>query len=449
MPVNDDVLGQFRSALGEGGVITERETLERHAVDGVVPSVLLQPESPEQVGAALRVASQNGVVVVPRGSGTKCCGARPKQVDAVLAMTGLSEIVEHDVDNLTVTAQAGLRLSELQGALAREGQMLPLDPPFASPAAGNGATIGGVLAARSTGPKRLVYGAPRDLVLGLKAVLSSGATIAPGGKTVKNVSGYDLCKLFIGSLGTLGVLTEATFRLLPLPEEQATLLCGFPDASSAERVAFEILQSQLLPSALELLDSGALKLMGKDGFADCALLVAVEGAHETVARQVRQVTEIAQAAGALGVERDDSDRTLDAVRNLPEAAAARRPGVVLCKTTLPLSRSVEWLRAVHAMPEVADLVVAQAVRVGSGLVYTHLSSDAQAGSLSFPNALSKLREAASALRGRLIVERAPADLKGELDVWGPVGNDLPLMRKVKQTFDPAGILSPGRFVGGI
>ena len=222
-------------------------------VDGVRPRYLCTPATVDELSGAVRVAGQAGVTVIPWGGGTRMSlGFPPRSADLVVQTTKLREIVEYEPADLTVTVQAGMPLADLQERLRAEGQMLALDP-----AAADRATIGGLIAANASGPLRLLYGTARDLVIGTRVVNADGVISKAGGRVVKNVAGYDLNKLYVGSLGTVGVIVELSFKLHPLPQAQGMLLASFPSAADAAQAISTLMRSPLGPAAVELLDAGA------------------------------------------------------------------------------------------------------------------------------------------------------------------------------------------------
>ncbi len=204
----DQLMQHLQSALGSDAVSSETDTLALHRIDGITPRLVTTPASAEQVGAVLSACSESQATVIPWGGGTAMAlGNPPRRADVVIKLGKLNRVIEHDSANLTVTAQCGMTLNALHSSLAAQKQFVPIDAPF--PAC---ATLGGIVAANLNGPRRSFYGSVRDLVIGMKVVLASGEPIKAGGKVVKNVAGYDMCKLFVGSLGTLGIITEVTFE---------------------------------------------------------------------------------------------------------------------------------------------------------------------------------------------------------------------------------------------
>ncbi|MGC1274153.1 MAG: FAD-binding oxidoreductase [Planctomycetaceae bacterium] len=395
------------------------------AIDGIQPRFVVEPATPSEVARVLAVANAAGLNVIPRGGGTKLdWGNPPRGADIVLSLKRLDQILEHAAGDMTATVETGCTIAALQRTVAERGQRLALDPLWPERA-----TVGGVLATGDAGPLRWSFGPPRDLVLGVTVALADGTLARSGGKVVKNVAGYDLPKLFAGSFGTLGVITQATFRLHPLPEAVRTLAFVLsPDGIS--RFVAAMGECSLLTAAVQVRES-----KGEPRSA----CVRIEGLSDAVAAKAERVANAALAAGA--IVSDPSDDEWSARERLFEDAGA--PFVVGKLAVLParLGDLFKTLREDASCP-VRWRLVMQAM--GAGLVRCE-SVDADALAV----AISRLRAAVSSLGGSLVVLRHPPERRDCFDVWGTPGDSLPLMRRVKEQFDPAGTLNPGRFVGGI
>ncbi len=380
------------------------------AVGGVVPREVVRPTSVEQVADVLRSAAADGLTVVPVGGGTKTSWASPPaSCDLLLDTTGLDRVVEHVAGDLIVVAEAGVRLADLQSTLGEHGQLLGLDPPEP------GATLGGVVSANASGPRRLAYGTARDLLIGTTVVLADGTVAKAGGKVVKNVAGYDLGKLYTGAHGTLGVVVSTTWRLHPLPPARRVVTVELADSAQAGPLAVALNRSTLTPAAVELV--GAAGGPGR-------LVVVFESIAESVAAQADAARELlGGGAAADDVPEDVGDR--------PGGAT----DVVLRVAHVPTGLAT----ALAALPAGTRVSSSAA----TGVTYAALPAEAAA------EALPRLREALRPVDGSAVVLRAPDDLRGVLDHWGPVGDALDLMRRVKDRFDPERRMSPGRFVGGL
>jgi glycolate oxidase FAD binding subunit len=436
MSIRPNILSRLAGAVGADGVLSDPSQLGPYEVDGKEPAVVLFPADSQELGACLAAAASEGLAVLPRGSGSKLgLGGLLRRLDAVLCTSRLTGLVDYDPGNLSITVGAGTPLARVQEMAQAQGQFLPLDPPH-----GQRATVGGILAANSSGPRRLLYGSPRDLTLGLRVALPDGRIIKTGGKTVKNVAGYDLTKLFIGSLGTLGMIVEATLRLRPLPEAQRTLALSLPTLAEAGEAVGRILGSCLLPAALELADQRAVASIGQRAGLDLGqgplLLVALEGFVEEVERQSAQLRAMPRS---LLVLEDRSASLWSAISDFGLM------GGVVCRVGLPIAAVAGFMEATQA--GLAGLQCSTLAHAGSGIVWLILDSgDSQERRLG--EAIIQGRALAQRVGGYLVVEEAPLGLKGRLDLWGPMGS-APVMRRIKGVLDPGSVLSPGRFVGGI
>jgi len=419
------------------------------AVDGAAPSLVVRPGTQEQVQAVATACAQVGAAIAPWGGGTAVgLGNPPTRLDVVLCLDRLTRIVEFDPANLVVSAEAGVRLADLQQVLAAEREFLPLDP-----ARMDRRTLGGAIATNASGPSRLLYGTARDLVLGLRVVLPSGERVRCGGKVIKNVSGYDMNKVFIGSLGTLGIITEVTFKLLPAPASRATLAGVFADLPQAAAVLQRTLGSFLLPEAMELLDPQALAAvasdLGLEGSAGYGMAISLAGSQETVARQVRDFTSLLTEGTALRTSTLGAEASPAAwrkIRDLPDRAIGADRVVV--KIGVPISRTAAFLAAAETLGRRHGWRGAIAAHAASGVVRAAYATGAGAPEV-VRDAVEALRREAEAAEGSLVVEAAPPTLKRHLDAWGKTGEAFAVMRRLKAQFDPRGLMNPGRFLGGI
>ena len=441
--------GQLEAIVGPGRVASGVAHTAAYAVDGVLPECIVHPGTQDEVSRVVAACARAGAAMIPWGGGTAMgLGNAPARAQVVIRLDRLDRVVEWDPANLVVTAEAGMRLAALQELIARDRAVLPLDPPGA-----DRVTLGGLVAANQNGPGRLLYGTVRDWLLGLRVVLPDGERIHCGGRVIKNVSGYDMNKMFIRSLGTLGIVTEATFKLLPMPAVRGGLIGLFPDPARAWAVVRAVQASFLLPEALDLLNPAAVDLLAPalghpSAPGSCALAVALAGSPETVARQVRDFTTLIEAEGgtALPLSAGQSGPAWHTIRNLLDAAPAY-PARILCKITVPIARTGELAGAAGAVPGLRATLVAHA---GSGVIWAQYLPDPEAASAApADEVLEELRGKAVAAGGSLVLQDAPAPLKQTMDAWGAPGDGLDLMRRIKAEFDPLGLFSPGRFVGGI
>jgi glycolate oxidase FAD binding subunit len=400
-------IGGLRVACDDVAQATSGDT-----VDGVLARWVVRPRSTEEASAVLRAAAGLGLRVVARGSGSRLTwGVPPTAVDLIVDTSRMDAVLAHAAGDLVVTVQAGLPMATLQDALAPHRQRLALDGSD-----NLRGTIGGTIATASSGPLRYRYGSVRDLLIGITVVLANGSVTRSGGKVVKNVAGYDLGKLYTGSLGTLGVITEAVFRLHPLPEASRWITVPAADATLAAAAIAAVRGSQHDPVALEA-DRAAPG-------GPVTVGIAVEGVAGGIGARAEAVADL--LGSAAGTPATVTEQPPDWWGRAQQGPAA----TVTCEPT-----------------GLADLLGAApgALRgsVGAGVLVAALNDGDRLGA-----ELAKLREIAHRHGGSTVLRCAPPHRRIGLDVWGPVPA-LALMRRVKDQFDPEHRLSPGRFVGGI
>ena len=405
-----------------------REATEEDVVDGVAPSFVAEPGSTEEISELMKLASEEGLVAAPRGSGTKMdLGNPPRDLDLIVSTARMNEIIEHTPGDQVVRTQAGLKLQDLQEQLASADQMLGIDPPETRA----GATVGGIVAANSSGPRRYSYGTVRDLIIGITVVLPDGTIAKAGGKVVKNVAGYDLSKLFTGSLGTLGVIATCNFRLHPKPEAARTVAVELGDTLSAGQAAQAIVHAQLVPSAVELHWSEEQKLLS----------ILIEGIPPGVEAQAETASYLLKGFGEV---RTLSDEEVEDLGPLDP------PGVgdeeVAIQVSAPPAELTGVLDSVLGATERRGVTPRITGHAGVGTTYVALSGGDEEARVQV---VEELREIWVRRGGSVVVRKAPPSTKSRLEAWGPVGDYLGLLRRVKDKFDPGGNLNPGRFVGGI
>ncbi len=418
---------ELESLLGRDAVLADASPF---AVDGLVPPAAVAPGSIEEVAAAMRFAHERGLAVIPWGGGTLMgVGNVPSRYDIALSLSRLDRLVEHEPADLTATVQAGIRLSDVQRRLSSAGQFLPLNPP------GDDATLGGILAANASGPWRHAYGSARDWTIGMRALTADGRVTRAGGRVVKNVAGYDLCKLYIGSLGTLGVIVEATFKLAPLAKAERSAAVSFAAPASACAFAAELHRRGLSLRAAQLLNPAAASAAALPEGRGYLLVIDLAGSVEAVERSHRETSELAGETEAQLLDAN-SDGEL-----LAHAAAPVSPegNGLLCRAAVLPTRVPDLIAACESLPGSPRVVAQPTVGV------VHGSWD---GPGDAEEVVTRLRTAAAGLGGTLVVEACPPALKQRIDVFPDVsGPAFELMRRVKQQFDPKGVLSPGRHVG--
>jgi len=450
--------GQLEAILGGDQVLEGAARTAAFAVDGVLPELVARPGTQQEVAQVVAACARTGAAMIPWGEGTAIgLGNPPARAQVVVHLARLNRLVEWDPANLTVTAEAGMRLADLQETAARSGAILPLDPPW-----DHKVSLGGLVAANQNGPSRLRYGTVRDWLLGLRVVLPDGQPIHCGGRVIKNVSGYDMNKLFIRSLGTLGIITEVTFKLMPMPAQWAGVIGLFPDLAGPRAAVRETLASFLLPESIDLLNPEAVALLAPalslaPAPGSWGLAVALAGSPETVARQLRDVSALFLAHGGtlVPVPPGRTGQTWKAVRNLLNPAQGN-PARILCKLTVPIARTCDLAAAACEQGRLSGLRAAVMAYAGSGVVWVlYLPAMGAPAGATTAGALLALRAEAVAAGGSLELHDAPPPLKRQVDAWGAgddrpgLANGLAMMRRLKAEFDPRGVCNPGRFVGGI
>ncbi|MEX2159974.1 MAG: FAD-binding oxidoreductase [Dehalococcoidia bacterium] len=393
-----------------------------HAVDGLVPRHVATPASVEQLAAVLALANEHGAAVVPWGGGQHMSlGNVPARYDVALLTKCLDRVIEYEPADLTIAVEAGITMSALQQELAEHGQFLPIDAP-------PDATVGGVLAANVCGASQHAYGLPRDWLIGCKVAHVDGTISKGGGRVVKNVAGYDMPKLYVGSLGTLGVIVEATFKLAPLPAAQETLVVLHESIDSAAKLIFAADDRGL---ALR-----AVALHNREGQIEAAFWLS--GTSAAVERTRRELQTLASSDSRRLEGRPSEEYwTVWSESKLTRSyAEVDRDDCAELRASLPPSACVEYMHAIDGE---------MTAYITTGLVLSTLRADTDA----LVAAIGDARRVAERLGGSLVVTSAPVDVKRRIDVWGDAGSALPLMQRLKQEFDPNATLNPGRFLRGV
>ena len=438
------LLDKLRSIVGAAHVLTGVDC-SPHVLDGRTPAAVVLPGSKEEIAALLAVAADEGLPVTPWGGGTKMAiGSPPTRLGLVLGLRRLNRVLEHEPGDLTATVEAGITLAALQAELATRGQWLSLDAAHAEQA-----TVGGILASNASGPRRHLYGTARDLLIGVTVVSGDGSVVRGGGKVVKNVAGYDLPKLYIGSFGTLGVLVEATFKLRPRPDVDRLVVARFERVKDAGQAARAITASDLIPSALDLVDGEVLRALKLSSAAGCALLIGVDGIREQVEWQCAELRRLlgplglGEASVLDGEARDAAWRGLGELgrAGVDDTAAVMKWGV------LP-TQVAEVVEQGGAVAQRNGLRATFRAHAGVGIATAALSGGG-ADTNAVVATLTEWRGMINGAGGHALVEWAPLAVKERIAVWDTPGPALRIMQGIKARLDPRGILNPGRFAGGI
>jgi glycolate oxidase FAD binding subunit len=370
---------------------------------------ILRPQRADEMAHVLHECASAGQSIHMGGAFTKRqMGGPVPNADVTLSTSALAGVLEYEPRDLTISVGAGMPFAELTKLLAANGQMVPLDPPFFEQA-----TVGGVIAANTSGPRRRLYGSARDLIIGMTFATLEGKLVKSGGMVVKNVAGLDMGKLMIGSFGTLAVMTSLNFKLQPSPEMERTFVMRFATADEVFHSRDAIIGGVLQPSAVDVVNPAAAQRLGLDGWC---LLVRAGGNTKVMDRYARELSS------AEALNEQDASALWTGVREFtPQFLAQNREGAVArVSTTL-----VELKTAVESfdVPVVA--------RAASGVFYAYFADSG-----------------AATLNGRKgAIEYAPEDRKAALDLWPSPGNDFGMMKKIKEMFDPQNLLNRGRLYG--
>ena len=424
---------------------------EAFTVQGKRPGRAAAPRTAEEISELLRTAQRNHWAVVPFGSGSRQdLGNPPERFDLALATTGLDRIPEYEPQDLVVRVESGCRLGKLQELLAADRLCLPLDPP-----AYRQTTLGGMVATNASGPGRFGHGTLRDYLLGIGVIQADGAQTRFGSRVVKNVTGYDMCKLYTGSFGTLGVFSDFYFKLKPLPPIEKTVVGLFETLPPLRSALSKLLRSPLTPIAVEFLNGAASlrldrKLDWNGEISGNALAVKFGDLESAVNWQVRKLKEIwgsCPDGDMLVSDSREQARLWECLREDHFCNAEPPLESVKLKVNILPNQLVQWIAKMESHLSETEVPFFLRAHAGSGVIriYCHPDpSTPQAGRLA--GLVERWRGLLSAVRGSVVIERGPAGLKHRVDAWGYRYKDLILMRQIKKRLDPNEILNPGRFV---
>ncbi|MHB8075569.1 FAD-binding protein [Desulfosporosinus fructosivorans] len=455
-----EVLEELVQVLGRENVLTEQEDLLTYAYDATAamkhhkPDVVVAPLSTEQVADVVKIAMRYHVPIYPRGSGTNLSGGTiPVEGGIVLSMLNLNKILEVDQDNLTATVQPGVIIQALNDEAAKHGLLYPPDPGTVTTA-----TMGGSVSECSGGLRGLKYGVTKHYIMGLQLVLANGEVIRWGGKTVKNVTGYDLVALFTGAEGTLGIITEIIVKLIPAPEARKSILAIFDDVDKAGRAIASIIRNKVIPATLEIMDNVTIQTVeefvhaGLPLDAVAVLLCEVDGYKEVVQREAILVERILKEEGAVQVKiaKDDKERDLLwlARRSALPSLAKKRPTTVLEDATVPRSKIPDMLKAIRRIATKHNLQIATFGHAGDGNLHpTILTDERDTEEMKRVHlAVDEIFQVAISLGGTLSGEHGIGIAKMKFLDWEFGEAGVAALRHIKEALDPNYILNPGKIV---
>ncbi len=420
-----------------------RADSQNYRIDGIAPVDVVAPSSEDQLCEIVAAANKDGLGVIPYGGGTRIgLGNLPSRSCLVVDMSNLNRVVSHNYADLTASFQAGATFGFVSEILAQQGQLLPIDPPMPERA-----TIGGTLAAAVSGPLKWHFGHPRDTVIGMKVVQPDGTITKSGGLVVKNVSGYDMSRLHIGGLGSLGIILEASFKLTPIPMYERTLTAAFDTVDDAMNASMQVFNSYVMPLAMNVCSPAVASRTGLGGNGERHhLAIRLGGRSRTLARQADEISSIfrdARASSLQDIEGPASSlwRSLSDYGWTPETM----PALNIKATALP-SHTRDIMKLIESLRD-SDLDPAAVAEPGFGSVEACWYAPRDTPDDSLIAVVSKVRKHVSRLGGTSVVQHCPTSVKSTIDVWGEDHPGIDVMRRMKRQYDPNGIMNPGRFVG--
>lgn len=451
------VVAELREAVGERYYKEDQESLVTHSYDGTpmlqsLPDGVIYPGNTAEVSAVMKILNKHRIPLVSRGSGTNLCGGTvPVQGGVVMVMHRMNAILEVDLQNLTATVQPGIITKRFIEHIEGLGLFYPPDPSSMSIS-----TIGGNIAECSGGLRGLKYGTTKDYVLGLECVLASGEIIRTGGKLMKDVAGYDLTKLLIGSEGTLAIVTEATLKLIPPPKHKKTMLAMFTDLYGAARTVSRIIENRIIPATLEFMDNPTIRVV--DDYAKLGLplnmaailLIEQDGDFETVERDIELISEICQAEHAdqisIASNQEEALKLLTARRSAFTALARLRPTTILEDATVPRSKIADMVLEINRIAQKYNVQICTFGHAGDGNLHPTATTDARDHEEihRVEEAFAEIFEAAIQLGGTITGEHGVGLVKAPFLEWKVGSAGIAVMKNIKQAFDPLNLLNPGK-----
>jgi len=456
--ISDTIKSEMRAIVGDEWFLDTPEDLITYSYDGFLPEfrpdAVIVPGDREEIAGIMKIANRERINIVPRGAGTNICGSSvARKGGIIIAFHRLNRILEIDPESRCAVVQPGVVNADLQKAVAAYGLMYPPDP-----ASMFVCTIGGNVALNAGGPRGVKYGVTRDYLLGLEVVLPTGEVIRTGGKTLKNVSGYDLTRLMCGSEGTLGIFTEIIVRLVPLSPAKATLQAIYSDLDDAATTVSAIIGAGIVPTTLELIDRTVLDVISNYGgarFSDKAqalLLIEVDGEDVLVEAQGKRIEAFCRERGAFQVERahtpEEAEKLWQARRTAFGAVASLRPNCIVEDATVPVKMLPAIIRKIVEIAGKYALQIGVLAHAGDGNLHPLFMTDLRDKEEMerVDKALVELVEAAIGMGGTLSGEHGIGIAKARFMSMEFSQTSIDLMRGIKRVFDPNNILNPGSFL---
>ncbi|MBA4493721.1 FAD-binding oxidoreductase [Paenactinomyces guangxiensis] len=452
-----EAVQELKAIVGEERFRTDMETLVTHSYDATpmfqaLPDGVIFPCRTEEVQAIMQVAANYRIPVISRGSGSNLSASTvPAEGGIVMVMTRMNRILEIDQENLTATVQPGVITKELHQAVEELGLFYPPDPGSMAVS-----TIGGNIAQCAGGLRGLKYGTTKDYVLGLEAVLASGEVIRTGGKLAKDVAGYDLTKLLVGSEGTLAIVTEATLKLLPKPEYRRVMVAHFTDLEAAAQTVSEIIANRIIPCTLEFLDQGTIQVV--EEFANIGLptdmaailLMEQDGPQAVVDRDILRMEEICRKGNAAHVQvartPEEGNQLLAARRSALSALARSKPTTILEDATVPRAAIATMVRTINEIARKNRVRICTFGHAGDGNLHPTCMTDArnQEEIERVEEAFAEIFAAALELGGTITGEHGVGLAKAPYLEWKAGKAGIEVLKGIKRAFDPLNLLNPGK-----
>ncbi|MBR0581423.1 glycolate oxidase subunit GlcD [Bacillus altitudinis MN12] len=420
-----------------------------------MPDAIVRPHTAEEVQQIVKLCASYKVPIVPRGSGTNlCAGTCPTQGGLVILFTRMNQLLEIDEENLTATVQPGLITQELIHQVEEKDLFYPPDPSSMKIS-----TLGGNINENSGGLRGLKYGVTRDYVLGLEVVLPNGDIIKTGGKLAKDVAGYDMTRLFVGSEGTLGIVTEAVLKLLPLPEAKQTMLCLYESLEEAATSVSAIIAERIIPATLEFMDQPTLEVVedfaniGLPTDVQAVLLIEQDGNPEAVSRDIQKIAEVCEQHGAKSVKiahsEEEASALLTARRSALSALARLSPTTILEDATVPRSEIANMVRAIEDIARKYEVNICTFGHAGDGNLHPTCATDArnEEEMKRVEAAFQAIFEKAVALGGTITGEHGVGLMKAPYLELKVKKEGIAAMKAIKQALDPANIMNPDKVFG--
>ncbi|RNB86001.1 FAD-binding oxidoreductase [Brevibacillus panacihumi] len=455
--LSDAIKAELRAIVGEKNCLDRQEALVAYSYDATpmqqaLPDAVVMPASTAEVQKVVQVAARHQIPIVTRGAGSNLCGGTvPVGGGIVMSLHRMNKIVEIDEQNLTITVQPGVRTVDIHQAVEAKGLFYPPDPGSMVIS-----TIGGNIALNSGGLRGLKYGTTKDYVLGLEAVLPNGEVIRTGGKLMKDVAGYDLTKLLVGSEGTLAIITEAILKLIPKPTTQRVMLAMFADMEQAARSVSDIIANRIIPGTLEFLDQGTIRVVedfkqiGLPTDVAAILLIGQDGEAEIVDRDMERIAAICQKNQAVQIKvattDEEADEVMTARRSALAALSRMRPTTILEDATVPRAQIAPMVAAIQKITDRFGLNICTFGHAGDGNLHPTCMTDARNHEEieRVEQAFEEIFAAAIDLGGTITGEHGVGIVKAPYLEWKVGAAGMEVMKGIKRAFDPHNLLNPGK-----